>query len=124
MRSAGRHAGDQDVLHLDLEILQRVLASLAHSQDRRFDVLSVRADLKQFRGGLVHEVREVEILDVDLASAASGSAVECTGLAFAERPAQYINLVLVLVIQRLALDGIEFQENIDSHSLVLSKICN
>ena len=107
------HGRDEHVVHLDDEELLLALARLP-TRDRRFlQMLTGGAPFHQHRGGLVDLVGERKIVEARLPRPTSASASgQLRGVRHTPRPAQHLDLVLVLVVQRLALDVADLREDV------------
>src|SRR5262245_61804524 len=110
--AARGHRGDDHVGHLDDQVLLLALAGLAHGDRRVLDVLTGRARLHQHRRRLVDVVREVEIVEVRLALAAAAAVRHGAALRHAPGPREDLDLALVLVVERFALDVPYLRENV------------
>ena len=115
-RVAVCHARDDDVAHLDDQELLLALAGLAMGDRRFLQVHTRRARLHQHRRRLVDVVGEGEVVEARLALPASASAPHLTGVRHAPRPAQHLDLALVLVVQRFALDVADLREDVRRHN--------
>ena len=115
MRAAGGDVADQDVLQLDGQVFERLLARFADDQLGLLDVLAVAAMQHQRGRRLVEIVREVDVLHRDLAGAGATTHVGGSRLGHAPRPGQDVDRVLVLVVFRLAFDALDVEEDIDCH---------
>ena len=104
---------DQNVLHLDHEVLLLALPGLARGERGVLDVLPGRARLHEGDACRVHAHHEVEVLHRDLAGAASATAGRPAGVRLAPAPRLDVDLVLVLRVGALALDAVELEEVVD-----------
>src|SRR6266545_2556376 len=109
------HAGDEDVVECDLEVLDRLLAGLADGNQTVGDVLAVAAVQHQRRRGLVQELRDGDVVDVDLARPVAAARMASGCLIHPPAKGFDMNLVLVLVVLGFALDAIQLEEHVDCH---------
>src|SRR5262249_40228381 len=109
------HIADDQVLEVDGQIFERLVAGLANDESRALDVLAVREMLTQDRRGLVDGLYETQVTNPDLAAAAASSGVEAAALRHPPRPGQDINLILVGRVLGLAFDALDLQKYIDRH---------
>ena len=87
------------------------------TRDRRFlDVLAGRARLHQHRRRLVDVMGEVEIVEARLALAAAAAVGHGAALLHAPGPREHFDLVLVLGVERFALDVADLRENVCCHN--------
>src|ERR1700730_16919194 len=84
VRAAGGDVADKNVLQLDRQVFERLLARLAHDQLGLLDVLAVAAMQHQRRRRLVEVVREVDVLHRDFARA--GAAAHMGGSCLGHAP--------------------------------------
>ena len=97
LRSARRNAADDNLLKRDLDIFERdVSAGLADGQHALGDMLALGAGLDQIGRRFVGPMREVQIVNADLAGAATPAVMLAAGLIESPGPAQNVNLILVL----------------------------
>src|SRR4029078_5318205 len=103
---------DDDVVHLDDEELELTLARLAVGDGRFLEVLAGRARAHQRGRGLVDLMGNRQIPERRLARS---TAVDVARIASAPGVRQDFDLVLVLVVDRLALDVPELGKDISRH---------
>src|SRR4051794_10018923 len=118
-RATHRHVAHDDVLKIDGEILERLIARLAYDQFTLGDMLAVAAVLEQRRTRLVYVLSDAQILYGHFARTGARAHVGRARLRSAPGPSQDVDLVLVLVVLRLALDAFEFEKDIDCHGGLL-----
>ena len=106
---------DQDLGHLDDDVLERGLARLAYHQGRFRQVLAVRAGQLQVRRPGVEVLREAQVLHAALASSATATHVERSRIRQAPAPGQHVDLALVLRVLRFTLDPFDLDEHVNSH---------
>src|SRR5687768_17176639 len=118
LAAAGRlHAGDQDLLHLDNQVILLPFAGLARGQGGFLDVLTGGTRLHQHGRRLVDAVHEAEVRKARLAGAAAAAHRHRAGLGNTPRPGEDIDLAGMLAVLGFALDVAQLQKNVYSHSL-------
>ena len=74
-RPTVRDRADEDVFHRDNQVLERVLARLAHHQFRVLQMLAVATGQIQVRRRDVDELRERQVVHVDFAGSGTAAHV-------------------------------------------------
>src|SRR6266545_3435610 len=109
------HARDDHVVHLEDEEILLALPRFPMGDRRILDMHTGRARFQEHRRRLVDIVGKREIAEVRLAHAATTPAASRAGVRHTPRPAQDLDLVFVLVVQRFALDVPDLRENVRCH---------
>src|SRR3954465_3970460 len=104
-RAAHRHVAHDDVLKLDGEVLERLVARLTYDQFTLGDMLAVAAVLEQRRTRFIYVLGDAQILYGHFARAGARAHVGRARLRGAPGPSQDVDLVLVLGILSFALDA-------------------
>ncbi len=101
----------------DLEVVERLLAGLAHREHAFGDVLAVRAGQPQVRRGLVDVLHDRDVIEVRLAGATAAAVMERAGVGHSPVETAQIDRLLRLEgdIHGFAGESIELEEHIDSH---------
>src|SRR5258708_25307831 len=119
--SVGREARYQTVGEGHLQVVLLILAGLTRRQGRVLDVFAVGALQEQLRTSLAHVHHEVEVVHLDLASAAAAAERKRAGLLLAEGKRQDLDLVLVFGVIAFSFNAVYLQEIIyHRHTVLLS----
>src|SRR6185437_3222002 len=98
------------------QVLERVLAAgLAHDDLALGEVLAVGAIEHDVRRSRVDVLGDGDVVEAGLAGAATATVMKGTGVRDAPLPAEDVDLVLVLLVDRLALDAIELEKHVHCH---------
>src|SRR5262249_26777750 len=114
-RAARRDRADEDIFHRDDQVLERVLARLAHDELGLLQMLTVAARQIEVGRGHVDVFREREVVNVDLPGTGAAAHVGRARLRHAPAPRQDVDLFFVLVVARLALDPVNLDEHVNGH---------
>ena len=112
-------AGDDDIVHLDDEVLLLALARLAMGDGGFLQVLTRRARLQQQRRRLVDGVNDGQILEGRLAGAGTTTGTNGRSIGDAPGERQHLDFVLVLGVGGFAFDVANLCKDVRCHLLHL-----